>query len=91
MRSGRPGKEDPDGEIENSGKSIFEIRIPNFSYIQVIVFDLSYPPVTSFPGIFNFTVGILPGKPVWRDFRETYIKPVSVPQTNSPKVQISKL
>ena len=32
----------PDGKIENSGKSIFEIRIPNFCYIQVIVFDLSY-------------------------------------------------
>ena len=31
---------DPDGEIENSGK----IRIPNFWYIQVIVFDLSYLP-----------------------------------------------
>ena len=29
---------DPDGEIENSGKSIFEIRIPNFCYIQVIDF-----------------------------------------------------
>ena len=26
----------------NSEKSIFEIRIPNFCYIQVIVFDLSY-------------------------------------------------
>ena len=61
-----------DSEIENSGKhlkSIFEIRIPNFCYIQVIVFDLSYNlNVTevldstlkkSFPGIFNFTVGIL--------------------------------
>ena len=34
--------QDPDGEIENSGKSIFEIRIPNFCYIQVIDFDLSY-------------------------------------------------
>ena len=33
---------DPDGEIENSGKSIFEILIPNFCYIQVIVFDLGY-------------------------------------------------
>ena len=32
---------DPDGEIENSGKSIFEIRIPNFCYIQVKVCDLS--------------------------------------------------
>ena len=38
---------DPDGEIENSGKSIFEIRIPNFFYIQVIVFDLSYLPVAA--------------------------------------------
>ena len=26
----------------NSGKSIFEIRIPNFYYIEVIDFDLSY-------------------------------------------------
>ena len=34
--------QDPDGEIENSGKSIFEIRIPNFCYIQVMVFDPSY-------------------------------------------------
>ena len=32
--------QDPDGEIENSEKSIFEIRIPNLCYIQVIVFDL---------------------------------------------------
>ena len=36
-----------DSEIENSGKSIFEIRIPNFCYIQVIVFDLSYLPVAA--------------------------------------------
>ena len=36
-----------DGEIENSGKSIFEIRIQNFCYIQVIVFDLSYLPVAA--------------------------------------------
>ena len=53
---------DSDGEIDNSGKNIFEIRIPNFCYIQVIVFDLSYLPVAAigtFPGIFNFTVGIL--------------------------------
>ena len=35
--------QDPDGEIENSGKSIFEIRISNFRYIQVIVFDQFYP------------------------------------------------
>ena len=34
--------QDPDGEIENSGKSIFEIRIQNFCYIQVIVFGFSY-------------------------------------------------
>ena len=46
---------DPDGEIETSEKSIFEIQIPNFCYIQVIVFDLSY-----LPAIFNFTVRILP-------------------------------
>ena len=39
-------KEDTDGEIENSGKSIFEIRIPNFCYIQVTVFDLSCLPVS---------------------------------------------
>ena len=38
---------DPDGEIENSGKSIFEIRIPTFCYIQVIVFDFSYLPVAA--------------------------------------------
>ena len=38
---------DPDGDIENSGKSIFEIRIPNFCYIQVIVSDLSYLPVAA--------------------------------------------
>ena len=36
--------QDPDGEIENIGKSIFEIRIPNFCYIQVIVFDLRQVP-----------------------------------------------
>ena len=41
-------QQDLDGEIENSGKSIFEIRIPNFCYIQVIVFDLSYLPVAAF-------------------------------------------
>ena len=28
---------DPDGEIEISGKNIFEIQIPKFCYIQVIV------------------------------------------------------
>ena len=37
----------PDGKIENSGKSIFEIRIPNFCYIQVIVFNRSYLPVAA--------------------------------------------
>ena len=31
---------DPDGEIENSGKKHGKSRIPNFCYIQVIVFDL---------------------------------------------------
>ena len=41
------GMYDPDGEIENSEKSIFEIRIQKFCYIQVIVFDLSYLPVTA--------------------------------------------
>ena len=35
-------KQDPDGEIENSGKKHRKSRIPNFCYIQVIVFDLSY-------------------------------------------------
>ena len=40
-------EQDPDGEIENSEKGIFEIRIPNFCYIQVIVFDLSYLPVAA--------------------------------------------
>ena len=39
--------QDPDGEIENSAKSIFEIRIPNFCCIQVIVFDLGYLPVAA--------------------------------------------
>ena len=39
--------EDPDGEDENSGKSIFEIQNPDFCYIQVIVFDLSYLPVAA--------------------------------------------
>ena len=38
---------DPDGEIDNSGKSILEIRIPNFCYIQVIVFDLSFLSVAA--------------------------------------------
>ena len=35
--------QDPDGEIENSGKS----RIPKFCYIKFIVFDLSYLPVAA--------------------------------------------
>ena len=38
---------DPDGGIENSGKKRGKIRIPNFCYIQVIVFDLSYLPVAA--------------------------------------------
>jgi len=37
----------PDGEIENYGKNIFEIRMTNFYYIQVIVFDFSYLPVAA--------------------------------------------
>ena len=40
-------KGDPDGEIDNSGKCIFEIRIPNLCYIQVIVFDISYLPMAA--------------------------------------------
>ena len=40
-------RKDPDGEIENSGKTIFEIRISIFCYIQVIVFDLGYLPVAA--------------------------------------------
>ena len=32
---------------ENSEKKHGKIRIPNFCYIQVIVFDLSYLPVTA--------------------------------------------
>ena len=81
--------QDHDGEIENSGKSIFKFRNQNFCYIhefQVIVFDLGYLPVgavgtqqvryhekivkniksvrdsdfkNAFPGVFNFTFGIL--------------------------------
>ena len=39
--------QNPDGEIKNSGKSIFEIRIPNFCYIQVIFFDFSYLSVAA--------------------------------------------
>ena len=37
----------PDGEIENSGKGIFEIRIQIFCFIQLIVFDLGYLPVAA--------------------------------------------
>ena len=39
--------ENPDGEIENSGKKHGKSRISNFCYIQVIVFDLSYLPVAA--------------------------------------------
>ena len=45
--SNTAANQDPDGEIENSEKSIFEIRIQNFCYIQVIVFDFSYLPVAA--------------------------------------------
>ena len=38
---------DPDGEVENPGKSIFEIRNQNFCYIQVLVFDVDYLPVAA--------------------------------------------
>ena len=67
--------QDPDGEIENSGKSIFEIRIPNFCYtfyifhnfymVADLLQDLNGTEIRdsdfkiTFPGIFNFTVGIL--------------------------------
>ena len=37
----------PTVKLKIPGKSIFEIRIPNFCYIQVIVFDLSYLPVAA--------------------------------------------
>ena len=46
----------PDGEIENSGKSIFEIQIPNFCYIQVIVFDLKLKHVLYFSQFFHGSV-----------------------------------
>ena len=46
-REAQTRKKDPDGEIENSGKSIFEIQISNFCYIQVIVFDFGYLPVAA--------------------------------------------
>ena len=35
------GHFDPDDEIKNSGKKNGKSRIPNFCYIQVIVFDRS--------------------------------------------------
>ena len=34
-------------KLKIPGKSIYEIRIPIFCYIQVIVFDLSYLPVAA--------------------------------------------
>ena len=37
----------PTAKLKISGKNIFEIRIRNFCYIQVIVFDLSYLPVAA--------------------------------------------
>ena len=49
-------QQDPDGEIENSGKIIFEIRIPNFCYIQILVFYLKLKLSTS---------GRLPLAAVW--------------------------
>ena len=79
----------PTLKLKIPGNSIFEIRIPNFCYIQVIVFDIKLFTSGScwdlastlpwkfyemtwmrqkfwfriskmlFPGIFNFTVGIL--------------------------------
>ena len=36
--------QDPDREIENSGKTFFKSRMQKFCYIQVIVFDLSFLP-----------------------------------------------
>ena len=44
---------DPDGGIENSGKSIFEIWIPHFCCLQVIVFDLGYQPVAAVAYLLN--------------------------------------
>ena len=41
------GHFDPDDEIKNSGKKNGKSRIPNFCYIQVIVFDLGYLPVAA--------------------------------------------
>ena len=37
----------PTVKLKIPGKKIFEIRIPNFCYIEVIVFDLSYLPVAA--------------------------------------------
>ena len=37
----------PPVKLKIPGKVTFEIRIPNFCYIQVIVFDLSYLPVAA--------------------------------------------
>ena len=37
----------PAVKLKILGKNIFKIRIPNFCYIQVIVFDLSYLPVAA--------------------------------------------
>ena len=39
--------QDPDDEIENSGKTHGKIRIPKFCYIQVIVFEFNYLPVAA--------------------------------------------
>ena len=55
------------GEMENSGKSIFEIRIPNFCYIQVIVFDLSFLPVAAV-GIYQVRYHVKNIKDVFHDF-----------------------
>ena len=33
--------------LKNSEKTFFQIRIPNFCYIQVIVFDLGYLQVAA--------------------------------------------
>ena len=41
------GLKDPDGEIDKSVKKHGKSRIPNFCYIQVIVFDLSYLSVAA--------------------------------------------
>ena len=34
-------------KLKIPGKAFFEIRIQNFCYIQVIIFDLSYLPVAA--------------------------------------------